>query len=66
MILRQDIKYPSRRTFVLKLRGDATPGSLAGRLENVVTGRQYAFESLHELVRSLEGELAITGVDAER
>jgi hypothetical protein len=66
MILRHDTKYPSRRTYVLKLRGDATPESLAGRLENVVTGRQYAFESIHELARSLEGELVVSRTESDR
>jgi hypothetical protein len=42
----------------LKLRSDAKPGALAGRLENIVTGRQYVFESAHELLDSITSELA--------
>jgi hypothetical protein len=55
--LNSESKFPSRRTFVLKLRGDATSGALAGRLENVVTGRQRDFASGRELVESLASEL---------
>ena len=58
MSLSQESKYPSRRTYVLKLRSDAKPGALAGRLENIVTGRQRAFESAHELLDSITTELA--------
>jgi hypothetical protein len=58
MSLNQESRYPSRRTYVLKLRSDATPGALAGRLENIVTGRQHAFESAHELLESITSELA--------
>jgi hypothetical protein len=57
MALNPETKYPSRRTYVLKVRGDATPGALAGRLENVVTGRQRDFASERELVESLTGDL---------
>jgi hypothetical protein len=61
MSLSQESKYPSRRTFVLKLRSDAKPDALAGRLENIVTGRQHAFESAHELLDSITTELASSG-----
>ena len=40
MVLSPDTKYPSRRAYVLKLRSDAAPGALAGRIENVITGQQ--------------------------
>ena len=43
---------------VLKLRGDATPGALAGRLENLVTGRQREFASADELLESIASDLA--------
>jgi len=39
------------------VRNDATPGALAGRLENVVTGRQRDFASERELVESLASDL---------
>jgi len=61
MSLSQESKYSSRRTYVLKLRNDAKPGALAGRLENIVTGRQHAFESAHELLDSITTELASSG-----
>jgi hypothetical protein len=57
MALNSEAKYPSRRTYVLKVRGDATPGSLAGRIENVVTGRQRDFGSDRELTDSLASDL---------
>jgi len=43
---------------VLKLRSDAMLDALAGRLENIVTGRQHAFESAQELLDSITSELA--------
>jgi len=53
MALKREPKYPSRRTYVLKVDGDAKPDALAGRLENVVTGRQCEFASGHELLDSI-------------
>ena len=66
MSLSQESKYPSRRTYVLKLRSDAKPGRLAGRLENIVTGSQRAFESAHQLLDSIASELASTGAQPPR
>ena len=64
MTLNSDSKYPSRRAYVLKLRSDAQPGALAGRIENVITGRQHEFSSgrelLESLARALEGSIADT------
>jgi hypothetical protein len=57
MTLSHESKYPSRRTFVLRLRSDAKPGAVAGRLENIVTGNQRAFESARELLDSILNEL---------
>ena len=57
MTLNSDSKYPSRRAYVLKLRSDAEPGALAGRLENVITGRQHEFCCGRELLESLAAEL---------
>ena len=57
MALNPESKYPSRRTYVLKVRGDASPGAIAGRLENVVTGRQRDFASDRELVASIASDL---------
>jgi hypothetical protein len=61
MTLNTQSKYPSRRTYVLKVRGDAQPDALAGRLENLVTGRQREFASARELVDALAAELAASG-----
>ena len=40
MSLKPESKYPNRRAYVLKLRSDASPEDLSGRLENLVTGKQ--------------------------
>jgi hypothetical protein len=57
MNLNPESKYPSRRAYVLKLRGDATPEALAGRIENLVTGRQREFASADELLQSIASDL---------
>jgi hypothetical protein len=57
MVLNTESKYPNRRAYVLKLRGDAGPDALAGRIENLVTGRQLEFASAHELVESIARDL---------
>jgi hypothetical protein len=57
MSLSSESKYPSRRAYVLKMRGDAKPGALAGRLENLATGRQCEFASGRELLESIESDL---------
>jgi hypothetical protein len=57
MSLRSDFKYPSRRTYVLKVRGDANPGALGGRIEHVTTGRSHEFSSGQELLESLARDL---------
>ena len=62
MVLNPESKYPSRRAYVLKLRGDATPRALAGRLENLVTGRQLEFTCADELLVSIARDLeSVTG-----
>ncbi|SDH54643.1 hypothetical protein SAMN05216603_11062 [Pseudomonas benzenivorans] len=58
MILNSESKYPSRRTYVLKLRSEATAGALAGRLENLVSGRQREFSSAEELLVAIAADLA--------
>ena len=57
MPLSADPKYPSRRAYVVKFRGDATPHALAGRVENLVTGRQLEFRSGGELLDSIARDL---------
>jgi hypothetical protein len=39
------------------MRSDATPNALAGRLENLVTGRQFEFTSGSELLDSVASDL---------
>ena len=41
----------------MKFRGDATPHALAGRVENLVTGRQLDFTSGGELLDSIARDL---------
>lgn len=57
MAFSSETKFPSRRTYVVKVRSDARPDSIAGRLENVVTGRQRDFNSDRELVESIARDL---------
>ena len=57
MVLNAESKYPNRRAYVLKLRRDATPDALAGRIENLVTGDQLEFASAHALIESLVRDL---------
>jgi len=57
MTLKSESTYPSRRTYVLKLRNDAGPYALAGRLENLVTGGQREFLSGSELLESIARDL---------
>ncbi len=57
MPLNSKSKYPSRRAYVLKLSGDATPDALAGCLENIVTGRKLEFASGRELHDAIASEL---------
>ena len=58
MVLNPESKYPNRLAYVVKLRGDATPAALAGRIENLVTGRQHEFASADELLASIVSDLA--------
>lgn len=61
MALNADSKYPNRRAYVVKLRGDATPGMLRGRVENLLTCEQREFASALELVELIEVDLQATG-----
>ncbi|MCP1444772.1 hypothetical protein J3D54_003904 [Pseudomonas sp. GGS8] len=58
MSLNPESKYPNRRSYVVKLRSDAMPGALVGRLENLVTGRQSKFSSAEALLESIDSDLA--------
>jgi hypothetical protein len=57
MILRADPTFPNRRAWVLKLRCDATPAALCGRLENLITGDHVDFASAGELCALLAGAI---------
>ncbi|HVO05865.1 MAG TPA: hypothetical protein VMT83_03690 [Burkholderiaceae bacterium] len=57
MVLNAESKYPSRRTYVLKLRSDATPDALAGGIENLVTGLRQEFGSARELLEAIARDL---------
>ena len=57
MSLNPEAKYPSRRAYVVKMRSDARPGELAGRVENLVTGTQREFTSGRELLESIANDL---------
>ena len=57
MTLNREPKYPNRRAYVLKLRSDAKPDALAGRLENLVTGSQRDFASGPDLLDSIASDL---------
>ena len=57
MALKSESTYPSRRTYVLKLRSDATPDELCGRLENLVTSEHLDFTSADELCELIARDL---------
>ena len=57
MPLSPEAKYPSRRAYVVKVRSDAQPDELAGRLENLVTGQSREFASGGELLKSIAEDL---------
>jgi hypothetical protein len=58
IVVNTEPKYPSRRSYVLKLRWDARPEALTGRLENLLTGRQCEFSCAEELLASIGADLA--------
>ena len=60
MTFNTDCKYPTRRAYVVKMRGDAKPDAFVGRLENLVTGRQCEFASGRQLVESIASDLEAT------
>ena len=60
MSLNPESKYPTRRAYVVKVRSDAQPTALAGRLENLVTGTQREFASGGELLESIASDLEMS------
>jgi hypothetical protein len=63
MTLRADPTYPSRRTYVVKLRNDATADALCGRLENLVTCKQSDFTSARELFNLIACDIESCGAE---
>ena len=63
MTFNPEAKYPNRRAYVLKMRSDAKPGALVGRLENLVTGEQREFASGGELLESIVIDLEVHAGD---
>lgn len=59
--------HPSSRSYVLKLNRDAAPqrDRIAGRLENMVSGRHFDFHSLDELFACLAADMALTETNPE-
>lgn len=57
MTLNPESKYPNRRAYVLKMRGDAKREAFVGRIENLVTGQQREFASGDELLESIASDL---------
>lgn len=63
MTLRADPKYPTRRTYVVKMRSDATPAALCGRVENLVTCKQCEFTSAGELLEWIAHDIESSGAE---
>ena len=59
MVLNPESKYPNRHAYVLKLRSDASRDDFVGRIENLVTGQQREFASVHDLVVFVAGDLEV-------
>ena len=63
MPVQPESKFPNRRAYVLKLRGDATRDAIAGRLENLVTGERLEFGSGRELLDAIAREIDASASD---
>ena len=63
MTLKAETKYPSRRTYVVKVRSDATLDDFCGRLENLVTCQQNDFTSVGELFDLIASDIARSGAE---
>jgi len=62
MTLNLHAKYPSTRSYVLKLHRDAGPQRtrLAGRLENMATGHCFEFSTGEQLLACLAEDMTLT------
>ena len=56
--MNSDSKYPNRRAYVVKLRSNATPDALCGRVENLLVCEQHEFASGLELIELIQADLA--------
>lgn len=65
MSLKPESKYPNRRAWVLKLRFDARPEDLTGRIENLVTGKQSEFASGAQLLDAIASDLKADSLQDE-
>jgi hypothetical protein len=65
MALDPEPKYPSRRAYVVKMRNDAGPDELAGRVENLVTGASREFASGRELLECIARDLEAKAEDRQ-
>ena len=59
MALNPESRYPNRRAYVLKMRSDAKRDEFTGRIENLVTGQQREFASVHDLVVFIASDLEV-------
>ena len=60
-MLSGDPKYPARRTYVVKFRSDATPETLSGRVENLVTCKHHEFTSARALCELIARDIESGG-----
>lgn len=63
MPVQPESKFPNRLAYVLKLRGDASRDAIAGRLENLITGRRLEFGSGRELLDAIAREIDASSLD---
>jgi hypothetical protein len=66
MALNSGSKYPNRRAYVVKLRSNAAPGALSGRIENLLTCEQHEFSSARALVELIEADLRVSSTSTAR
>jgi len=64
--MNSDSKYPNRRAYVVKLRSDATPDALRGRVENLLVCEQHEFATALELIELIQADLTSGSTPAAR
>ncbi len=67
MTLNSRSNYPSTRSYVLKLHRDAIPRreQMAGRLENMTSGRHFDFNNVDELFAYLAEDMTSSDKQCE-